>query len=97
MSTPSPEQIEAAAGALCRMVYGMEWERLSEDGREPLRGEARAALTAAAQLIANQAKAEALREATNDSRMGPVPHGWNATGIAAWLRARANNLERKSE
>jgi|GEM_PF-5147381 len=36
-----------------------------------------------------KAKAEALEEAASDSQMGPVAHGWNASGIASWLRARA--------
>lgn len=40
-----------------------------------------------------QAKAEALREAANESRVGPVPYGWNASGVASWLRARAATIE----
>ena len=39
--------------------------------------------------IKREAKAEALEEAASNSQMGPVAHGWNASGIASWLRARA--------
>ena len=37
--------------------------------------------------------AKALRDAANDSQMGPVPYGWSASGIAGWLRDRAEQIE----
>ena len=37
--------------------------------------------------------AKALRDAAKDSQMGPVPYGWNASGIASWLLARAEQIE----
>ena len=37
--------------------------------------------------------AKALRDAAQDSQMGPVPYGWNASGIAGWLRDRAEQIE----
>lgn len=41
--------------------------------------------------------ATALREAAGDSQLGPVAHGWNASGIASWLRSRADRFERGGE
>ena len=38
--------------------------------------------------------AKALRDAAKDSQMGPVPYGWSASGIASWLKARAEQTER---
>lgn len=43
-----------------------------------------------------KAKAEALEEAASDSQMGPVAHGWNASGIASWLRTRAEQIRETS-
>lgn len=60
-----------------------------------LEGALAAALTAAAPIMTAQAKVEALREAANDSRVGPVPYGWNASGVASWLRDRAAAIEGK--
>ena len=37
--------------------------------------------------------AKALRDAAQDSHMGPVSYGWSASGIAGWLRARAEQIE----
>lgn len=61
-----------------------------------LEGALAAALTAAAPIMTAQAKAEALREAANESRVGPVPYGWNASGVASWLRARAATIDGKA-
>lgn len=41
-------------------------------------------------------EAVALDNAADDSQMGPVPHGWNASGIASWLRARAEQIREAS-
>ena len=43
--------------------------------------------------VRREAKIEALREAAKDSQMGPVPYGWNASGIASWLLACAEQIE----
>ena len=37
--------------------------------------------------------AKALMDAAQDSQMGPVSYGWSASGIAGWLRARAEQIE----
>ena len=37
--------------------------------------------------------AKALRDEAQDSQMGPVPYGLSASGIAGWLRARAEQIE----
>lgn len=47
-------------------------------------------------VLAN-VRAEALEKAADDSRMGPVAHGWNASGIASWLRARASQLRKETK
>lgn len=71
MTTPTPEAIEAAeAGMYQRMTWAsLHWNALDPDQQREL---AAAALTAAAPIIAAQAKAEALRELT-DSYMGEWP------------------------
>ena len=43
--------------------------------------------------VQREAKVQALREAAQDSQMGPVSYGWSASGIAGWLRARAEQIE----
>ena len=37
--------------------------------------------------------AKALRDAADDSQRGPVAYGWNASGIASWLKDRADRME----
>ena len=41
--------------------------------------------------------AELREQIAQDSQMGPVPYGWNASGIASWLRARAEQIEEGAE
>lgn len=43
--------------------------------------------------VQREAAVKALRDAAQDSQMGPVPYGWNASGIASWLRDRAEQIE----
>ena len=38
--------------------------------------------------------AKALRDAADDSQRGPVAYGWNASGIASWLKDRAEQIEK---
>ena len=38
--------------------------------------------------------AKALRDAAQDSQMGPVSYGWSASGIASWLKGRAKQIEK---
>ena len=38
--------------------------------------------------------AKALRDAADDSQRGPVAYGWNASGIASWLKDRAKQIEK---
>lgn len=41
-----------------------------------------------------EVEAKALRDAAQDSQMGPVSYGWSASGIAGWLRDRAEQIEK---
>ncbi|NVM97812.1 hypothetical protein [Arthrobacter sp. SDTb3-6] len=99
--SPPAKAVEAGARAL---FYGLIvsappyplWDDADVAEKAKCYQDAELALTAAAPFIAAQAKAEALQEAADDSRMGPVPHGWNASGIASWLRARADRIERQN-
>ena len=100
MTTPTPEAIEAAARALWLTGSSAKpspWDEVSDGLKGRYRMFATAALTAAAPFIAAKAKTEALREAA-DVFQG-VMIGVNGrdprTSGAAWLRARAELIERK--
>lgn len=105
MTTPTPEAIGAAARALLAITPAEHlpyvavpcWSDLHEPDKVYYRRLATEALTAAAPFIAAKAKTEALREAA-DVFQG-VMIGVNGrdprTSGAAWLRARAELIERK--
>ena len=101
----NPEAIEAAARALFdltpaeNLAYATipRWVDLHEQDRIYYRRLATAALTAAYPLIEASAKAEALREAAESFQGVMIGIGGRdpRTSGAAWLRARAELIERK--
>lgn len=97
MSTdPTPEAIEAAAAEICDWDNQYAWKSLGAESpmKASYEDAAKRALTAAAPIIAAQAKSEALREAANEADM------WSMAGAyfpewekrAEWLRARAATI-----
>lgn len=98
--TVTPEAIEAAAKALYALEpwqiasYSTDtyaWKALTPGDRYNYYRTATAALTAAAPLIAAQAKAEALREAAD--ACAPDYETTDTRSVAKWLRARAAAIE----
>lgn len=82
---------EAAMRNMPNLFTPEQAAEAAEAKRNERLGDVELILTAAAPHI----QAAALREAAEDSRMGPVPYGWNASGVASWLRARAVTIEGK--
>lgn len=96
MTTPTPEAIEAAACELAAMDDQLgNWNMGSPNYHGVYRRRAQRVLTAAAPLIAAQAKVEALMEAAN--ACAPDYETTDTRSVAKWLRARAATIEGKSE
>lgn len=108
----NPEALEAACAGFYNDPLGLtNWQRLCS-ADPALADKYRAGMNAAVSAylaalpaprtittveeLEAKAKTEALEEAAIDSQMGPVAHGWNASGIASWLRARAEQIRETS-
>ena len=92
MSEISAEAIEAAARELAAMDDQLgNWNMGSPNYHGVYRRRAQRVLTAAAPLIAAQAKGEALREAAD--ACAPDYETTDTRSVAKWLRARAAAIE----